>query len=173
MELDFSPIYNANARSATNAPGDKPTVSPKLQNLSAENRAKLEESARIRAEYQKNILLSDSLRCEINKGLKSGEDIYSLFLKAAKVISLMTGDTVFYDIAKKDLLTIYGVVLEKPPVLQIELNEIQARLNNLRQAAEREQDSDNLSRIKTAIQYHEQAAAQIKGKIEKSNQGGK
>ncbi len=143
-----------------------------MQNLSNENRAKLKEATRIRAEYQKNILISDSLRCEINKGLKAGEDIYSLFLKALKVISLMTSDTVFYDVAEKDLLAIYGVTFEKPPVLQIELNEIQARLDKLRQAAKRENDSEDISRIKTAIQYHERAAEQIKSKIEKSNQGG-
>lgn len=172
MELDFSPIYNANARSATNAPRDKPTVSREMQNLSNENRAKLKEAARIRGEYQKNILLSDSLRCEINKGLKAGEDIYSLFLKAVKAISLMTGDTAFFDVAKKDLLAIYGVAFEKPSVLQIELNEIQARLDKLRKAAEREQDTDDIARIRTAIQYHEKAIAQIKDKIEKSNQGG-
>ncbi len=169
MELDFSPIYNANARSAANAPRGDPIVSSKLQNLSNENRAKLEEAARIRGEYQKNILLSDSLRCEINKGLKVGEDIYTLFLKAAKVISLMTGDTAFYDVAKKDMLAIYGIGLEKPPVLQIELEETQARLDKLRQAAEREQDTNDIARIRTAIQYHEKAIAQIKSKIEKSN----
>lgn len=144
-------------------------ASPHLQALSNKNRANLEEAARIRGEYQKNILISDGLRCEINKGLKTGEDIYSLFLKAAKVISLMTSDTVFYDVAKKDMIAIYGVGLEKPPVLQIELNEIQARLNNLRQAAERKQGTDDVARIKTAIQYHERAAEKIKSKIEKSN----
>lgn len=172
MELDFSPIYNANARRTANAPRGDPIISSKLQNLSDENRVKLEEAARIQAEYQKNILLSDSLRCEINKGLKAGEDIYTLFLMAAKAISLMTGDTSFYDIVKKDLLSIYGVALEKTPALQIELNETQARLDKLRQAAEREQDTDDIARIRTAIQYHEKAIAQIKDKIEKSNQGG-
>lgn len=171
MELDFSPIYNANARNTTNAPRDKPPVSPKLQNLSDENRAKLEHAANVYAEYQKNTLLSDSLQCEINKGLKAGEDIYILFLKAARAVSLMTNNPTFYDVARKDLLAIYGIGLEKPPVLQIELNEVQARLDKLRQAAECEKDTDDTARIKTAIQYHEKAVAQIKNKIEKS-QGG-
>lgn len=171
MELDFTPIYSAKAKSSANAPRDKPTVSREMQNLSNENRTKLEEAAQARTEYQKNILISDGLRCEINKGLKTGEDIYPLFLKAVKSISLMTGDTTFYDIVKKDLLAIYGVALEKPPVLQIELNEVQARLDKLRQAAEREQDTDDIARIKTAIQYHERAAEQIKSKIDKL-QGG-
>lgn len=165
MELDFAPIYSAKAKSTANAPRDKPIISREIQNLSGENRAKLEEAARIQAEYQKNILLSDGLRCEINKGLKAGDDISDLFLKAVKAISLMTGDTAFYDVTKKDLLAIYGVGLEKSPVLQIELNETQARLDKLRQAAEREQDTDDIARIKTAIQYHEQAAERIKSKI--------
>lgn len=81
----------------------------------------------------------------------------------------MTGDTAFYDVARKDVLAIYGMALENPPVLHIELKEVQARLDKLRQAAEREQDTDDIARIKTAIQYHEKAVEQIKKKIEKSN----
>lgn len=167
--IDFSPLRELNKGGASAAFPSSPNISPRLQALSDENRAKLEHAANVYSEYQKNIHISDSLRCEINKGLKSGEDIYSLFLKAAKAISLMTGDTAFYDVARKDLLAIYGMALEKPPVLHIELKEVQARLDKLRQAAEREQDTDDIARIKTAIQYHEKAVEQIKKKIEKSN----
>ncbi|MBD5111438.1 MAG: hypothetical protein HDT42_02720 [Ruminococcaceae bacterium] len=171
MNIDFSPLRALNNGGASPVRAAAQNTLPHLQALSDENRAKLEEAARMRTEYQKNIRLSDSLRCEINKGLKSGEDIYSLFLKAAKAISLMTSDTIFYDTVKNDLLAIYGIGLEKPPVLQIELNEVQARLDRLRQAAEREQDTDDVARIGTAIQYHEKAIERIKDKIEKS-QGG-
>ena len=46
--------------------------------------------------YQENIKTSSTLQTQILKGLKAGEDVYSLFLKAAKAISLMTSNTVFY-----------------------------------------------------------------------------
>lgn len=167
--IDFSPLRELNKSGTSTAHPSAPNISPRLQALSDENRARLEEASRIRAEYQKNTLLSDSLQCEINKGLKVGEDIYTLFLKAVQAVSLMTNNPTFYNVARKDLLAIYGMALEKPPVLQIELNEVQARLDKLRQAAEREQDTDDIARIKTAIQYHEKAVEQIKKKIEKSN----
>ena len=46
--------------------------------------------------YQENIKASSQLQTEILKGLKAGEDVYSLFLKAAKAISLMTSNSLFY-----------------------------------------------------------------------------
>lgn len=167
--IDFSPLRELNKGGTSTLPPSAPDISPRLQALSDENRAKLEHAANVYAEYQKNTLLSDSLQCEINKGLKAGEDIYTLFLKAVQAVSLMTNNPTFYNVARKDLLAIYGMALEKPPALQIELNEVQARLDKLRQAAEREQDTDDIARIKTAIQYHEKAVEQIKKKIEKSN----
>ena len=44
-----------------------------------------------------NIRLSEILRCKINKDVIAGADTYSLLLDAIKCISLMTGDTVFYE----------------------------------------------------------------------------
>lgn len=49
-------------------------------------------------EYQKNINLSEQLRCSITKQIQSGQqDTYKLLIDAIKCISLMTGDTVFYN----------------------------------------------------------------------------
>jgi rubrerythrin len=44
-----------------------------------------------------NIRLSELLRCKINKDVKAGAEIYNLLVDALKCISLMTGDTVFYE----------------------------------------------------------------------------
>ncbi len=44
-----------------------------------------------------NIRLSESLRCKINKDVKAGADIFSILIDCIKCISLMTGDTVFYE----------------------------------------------------------------------------
>ncbi len=152
------------------APPSTSHYSPKLQALSDANRRKLENAEMVYAKYQENILKSDGLQCEINRGLKAGESVYNLFLKAVQAISLMTNNPVFYDVAKKDLLAIYGIGLGEPQVLQFELSDTETRLDKLKQAAEREQDEDTLSRIRTAIRYHEQTIEQLKSKITKSEQ---
>ena len=46
-------------------------------------------------------------------------DIYSLFLKAVKAISLMTSNTVFYSQLEGDIRAIYGHGLLDPLPLQI------------------------------------------------------
>lgn len=76
MTLDFSSIQRVKSQEGK---ANSPPRDINIQALSDENRAKLEHAANVYSEYQKNIHISDSLRCEINKGLKSGEDIYSLF----------------------------------------------------------------------------------------------
>lgn len=53
--------------------------------------------------YQNNVKLSSSLQVEILKGVSAGEDLQTLFLKAVKVISCMTGNKYFYEQIEKDL----------------------------------------------------------------------
>lgn len=50
-----------------------------------------------RAAYADAIRLSEQTRIEITKGFKAGEPLPALFLKACKVISLITGDKCFYN----------------------------------------------------------------------------
>ena len=52
--------------------------------------------AEVYKQYQKNLLAANRLQTEILMDVKSGADGYALFLKAAKAISLMTGDELFY-----------------------------------------------------------------------------
>ena len=94
--------------------------------------------------YQENIKTSSTLQTQILKGLKAGEDVYSLFLKAAKAISLMTSNSVFYSQTEEDLKAIYGRGLQEKPPLQIELEEVQGRLQKLIEADKREKDSDSI-----------------------------
>lgn len=47
-------------------------------------------------EYQRNIRLSEKLRTEILKDSEAGKPLINLLLKAAKCISLMTADSVFF-----------------------------------------------------------------------------
>lgn len=118
--------------------------------------------------YQENIKTSSTLQTQILKGLKAGEDVYSLFLKAAKAISLMTSNSVFYSQTEEDLKAIYWRGLQEKPPLQMELEEVQERLQRLREAEKREQASDSKERIHRAIQAHENKATELRGMIEKT-----
>ena len=62
-----------------------------------------ERLAGVYKEYQQNIKTSSQLQTEILKGARAGEDIYSLFLKAVKAISLMTSNTLFYSQIEGDI----------------------------------------------------------------------
>lgn len=118
--------------------------------------------------YQENIKTSSTLQTQILKGLKAGEDVYSLFLKAAKAISLMTSNSVFYSQTEEDLKAIYGRGLQEKPPLQIELEEVQGRLQKLIEAEKREKDSNSKERIHRAIQAHKDRATELRGMIEKT-----
>lgn len=115
--------------------------------------------------YQENIKRSGQLQADILKGVKAGEDVCSLFLKADKAVSLMTSNTVFYSQIEADLTAIYGRGLLYKPPLKKELQEAQTRLNKLREAEQRETEPDSLQRIRSAIKAHESKIAELKALI--------
>jgi len=80
----------------------------KLQREADRKKQDIDRSLAIYREYQQNIKTSSQLQTEILKGARAGEDIYSLFLKACKAISLMTSNTVFYSQIEGDIRAIYG-----------------------------------------------------------------
>lgn len=123
-------------------------------------------------EHQENIRRSGQLKTQIIKGVKLGEDIYSLFLKAVEAIGLMTSDTVFYSQLDGDIRAIYGVGLQKQAPLELESTRIQQALEKLEQACKRKDEPpDSLQRIKDAIRAHRQRVLQLKEMIEKINSG--
>ncbi|MGL4546586.1 hypothetical protein [Eubacterium aggregans] len=105
-------------------------------------------------EQQENIRRAGQLRADINKGVQAGEPIYKLLLKAIECISLMTGEKLFYDANKENLQTIYGI-LGEPEAIEIERQEVQQRLNNLKVAYGREEAANAKCRIQNAIKVHE------------------
>lgn len=119
--------------------------------------------------YQENIKTSSQLQTDILKGLKAGEDVYSLFLKAAKAISLMTSNSLFYSQIEADTRAIYGEGLQEQAPLQCELAEVQKRLTRLKEAQAEELEHDSRERIGRAIQAHEAKIAQLQGKIDRAN----
>lgn len=140
----------------------------KLQREADQRKREIDETARIYREYQHNIKLSGQLQTEILKGARAGEDIYSLFLKACKAISLMTSNTVFYSQLEGDIKAIYGEGLQNPAPLRKELTEVQERLQKLREALERELEHDSKERIKRAINAHENRIAELEAKIKQA-----
>ena len=118
-------------------------------------------------EYQQNIKTSSQLQTEILKGARAGEDIYSLFLKAVKAISLMTSNSLFYSQLEGDIRAIYGQDLLDPLPLQIELQQTQERLTRLREAEQRELDGDSKERIKRAVKAHEAKIADLESLIQR------
>jgi len=140
----------------------------KLQREADQRKREIDETARIYREYQHNIKLSGQLQTEILKGARAGEDIYSLFVKACKAISLMTSNTVFYSQLEGDIKAIYGEGLQNPAPLRKELTEVQERLQKLREALERELEHDSKERIKRAINAHENRIAELEAKIKQA-----
>lgn len=69
-------------------------------------------------EYQENIKRSGQLQTEILKGVKAGENVYNLFLKAVKAISLMTSNSLFYSQIEADTRAIYGEGLQEQAPLK-------------------------------------------------------
>lgn len=120
-------------------------------------------------EYQENIKRSGQLQTEILKGVKAGENVYNLFLKAVKAISLMTSNSLFYSQIEADTRAIYGEGLQEQAPLKCELAEVQKRLERLREAQAEELEHDSRERIGRAIQAHEAKIAQLQGKIDRAN----
>lgn len=133
----------------------------KLQREADRKKQDIDRSLAICREYQQNIKTSSQLQTEILKGARAGEDIYSLFLKAVKAVSLMTSNTVFYSQLEGDIRAIYGAGLQEAPALQIELQQVQERYKKLLEALEREPDGDSRERIKRAVKAHENRIAEL------------
>lgn len=115
--------------------------------------------------YQENIHRAGSLRSEILKGIKRGEDPVKTLLKAVECISLMTGDTVIYTQAREDIRTIYGWGLGDPGALQEELEAVQERLDKLTRA---KVPPGQEIRLQGAIQAHKDLVQDLERAIEKS-----
>lgn len=129
----------------------------KLQRQADAKKHKIDRSLTICKEYQQNMNTSSQLQTEILKGAKAGEDIYNLFLKAVKAISIMTSNKLFYDQLETDIIEIYGQGLSETIPLQMELQQTKERLTKLREAFKREPAES----IQRAIKAHEKRVTDI------------
>ena len=136
-----------------------------LQRKADQNKAEKDRNLEVYRTYQENIKRSEQLQTDILKGARAGEDIYSLFLKAVQAISCMTSNKTFYSQVEADLISIYGIGLQQPAPLKLELMDTQKRLDRLREAEQRE---PNIDSIKRAITAHQNRIAELEKQIAKA-----
>lgn len=133
----------------------------KLQIQADQKKAEIERNKAIYDEYQENTQTAQTTMNKITLGVKQGENIYSLFLEAVKVIALMTHDKAFDEQINDDIRAIYGIGLQKPKALKLELTDIKKRLDSLQKAKDNATDHDESRRIDTAIKAHKKRIRQI------------
>ena len=138
-----------------------------LQRKADQNKAEIDRNLEVYRTYQENIKRSGQLQTDILKGVQAGEDIYSLFLKAVQAISCMTSNKTFYSQVEADLISIYGIGLQQPAPLKLELMDTQKRLDRLREA---EQKEPNIDSIKRAITAHQNRIAELEKQIAKAQE---
>lgn len=138
-----------------------------LQRKADQNKAEIDRNLEVYRTYQENIKRSGQLQTDILKGVQAGEDIYSLFLKAVQAISCMTSNKTFYSQVEADLISIYGIGLQQPAPLKLELMDTQKRLDRLREAEQRE---PNIDSIKRAITAHQNRIAEVEKQIAKAQE---
>ena len=136
-----------------------------LQRKADQNKAEKDRNLEVYRTYQENIKRSEQLQTDMLKGARAGEDIYSLFLKAVQAISCMTSNKTFYSQVEADLISIYGIGLQQPAPLKLELMDTQKRLDRLREAEQRE---PNIDSIKRAITAHQNRIAELEKQIAKA-----
>lgn len=138
-----------------------------LQRKADQNKAEIDRNLEVYRTYQENIKRSGQLQTDILKGVQAGEDIYSLFLKAVQAISCMTSNKTFYSQVEADFISIYGIGLQQPAPLKLELMDTQKRLDRLREAEQRE---PNIDSIKRAITAHQNRIAELEKQIAKAQE---
>lgn len=125
----------------------------------AEERRRVSEAYKRQAEA---IRKSERLRTEITKGIKRGEPVQLLFLKALECVSVATGDTVFLDQNRESYIAIYGIGLQQPEAAAVELAEVQKRLERLQETYKEEwPTAGDKERIGAAIRAHRERERQL------------
>lgn len=113
MELDFTRLKEISQIPPSNeAQGEdtstKDTAS-KGSDMARESlelqrkKARYNDMLEVYKEYQANKKLANQIQTDIRKGIQEGESMDELFLKAIKVIGLMTGERHYYEMTRKQL----------------------------------------------------------------------
>lgn len=118
--------------------------------------------AEVYKRYQEAIRTSETARTAITKGLQAGLNPYRLLLTAVDCIGKLTSDTVFSSSAKDTITLLYGEVMGDPQALEIELEDVETRLEHLRAY---QGTTEERMRVQSIIRQHENRAQELKNRI--------
>jgi len=154
--------------SIQNAPEAPPEPLGAIYNkLAMQEREAAARQMEVYRAHQEATKRGELLMCEITKGITRGEEPAWLLLKACEVIGGMTGDVLFHEQNRKNLIAIHGAGLLEPAPLDMELQEIRQRLTMLTRPELDNEPADNRARIERAIKAHKERAAYLEEQITK------
>ena len=102
MDLDFKALDGLSGAERDFASGPEQTA-PTLEREAQREADARQRAAAVYRTYQENIKATELLQAEILKGIKAHEDIYTLFLKASKALSLTISNREFYKQIEREL----------------------------------------------------------------------
>ena len=140
----------------------QPPPAPRLAIEQAQEAQEALTSAEVYKRYQEATKASEQARTAITKGLQAGLNPYRLLLTAADCIGKLTGDTAFSSSAHDAITILYGEIEGDPNALEIELEEVESRLANLRRY---QAENSGELRVQSAIRQHENRAADLRNRI--------
>lgn len=113
MELDFTRLKEISQRPPSNDDKGESTNQQKTTSKGSDmareslelqrKKARYNDMLEVYKEYQANKKLANQIQTDIRKGIQEGESMDELFLKAIKVIGLMTGERHYYEMIRKQL----------------------------------------------------------------------
>lgn len=118
-------------------------------------------------QYQENTAKAQTAQNKIFKGVASGEPIESLFLQAVECIARMTNDTVFYNQVKAKLIDVYGIGLNRKPVLEMGLKETEEAIANLEEALDLDEFKKEKANIRHALNENKKRKEKLQKMIKK------
>lgn len=135
---------------------------PLLAREQAQEAQDVLREAEVYKRYQEAIKTSETARTAITKGLQAGLNPYRLLLTAVDCIGKLTSDTVFSSSAKDTITLLYGEVMGDPQALEIELEDVETRLEHLRAY---QGTTEERMRVQSIIRQHENRAQELKNRI--------
>lgn len=119
-------------------------------------------------QYQENTAKAQTAQNKILKGVASGETIEFLFLQAVECIARMTNDTVFYNQVKAKLIDVYGIGLNRKPVLEMDLKETEEAIANLEKALDLDEFKKEKANIRHALNENKKRKEKLQKMIKKN-----
>lgn len=157
-------LWEYAAAQAEAIPTPQPPPAAKLAIEQAQEAQDALTSAEVYKRYQEAVKTSEQARTAITKGLQAGLNPYRLLLTAADCIGKLTGDTVFSSSAHDAILLLYGEIEGDPAALEIELEEVETRLENLKRY---QAEHSTEMRVQSAIRQHENRAQELRDKMQR------